>query len=103
MRSEKEFLTDSRDSWQESANHDKKQALASFAIAASGISLATSGAIAGFEGAPVIGIPAFLVGVAVSIHSYRDAKFEIERAMKMQGLADIKQHELDNLSNQQEN
>jgi|SRR3989344_4828557 len=102
MSDRKQQLSESRDFWQESAKHDKRQALASFAVAACGVSAATVGALASIEGEPIIGVPAIVVGAGLLISGYRQARSEIESAMDVQGLVAIRQHELDKLEPSQD-
>ena len=91
---EKPFLEESRDSWQVSADHDKRQALTSFVIAGCGVAIGTAGSIGTIEGEPVIGVPGIVVGVGMLMAGYRAAKQDIESAMEMQGKVAVREHEI---------
>jgi hypothetical protein len=68
--SQREFFQESIDSWRQSANHDKKQALLSFMIAAVGVVPATIGAEALFTGDVVGGLVGIAVGGAFVAGAY---------------------------------
>ena len=76
MSSQREKLEESKDFWQESANHDMRQSFLSLGVAASGSATAAIGLLATFEGQPIIGVPVIVVGAGMLMAGIRDAKKE---------------------------
>ncbi len=89
-------LIESRDSWQQCADHDKGQAINSFVLSNIGASIGSIGLLATAIGRPIIGIPAMVVGGGFSYFSNRSARSEIDSAMEMQGKAAVRQYQIDN-------
>ncbi|MBI4101195.1 hypothetical protein HY441_01825 [Candidatus Microgenomates bacterium] len=96
MENEKTWLENSRDSWLESAKHDKRQAMASFVIAASGAFMAGEGTMLALDGRPV-GILLAGGGALLSAGFGRMGKQELTGAMRTQAQAGVRQYQIEQL------
>ncbi|HUD03416.1 MAG TPA: hypothetical protein VMR51_01390 [Patescibacteria group bacterium] len=98
MSSQKEFLEESRDSWSESAKHDRKQFLASFTIAATGLALAGVGIGTAFSGDVIGGVIEIGVGGALAFASARQGLGEVQDFAEMTAQTAVRQSQIDELT-----
>ncbi|HET7060041.1 MAG TPA: hypothetical protein VFH99_01845 [Candidatus Saccharimonadales bacterium] len=94
-KTHREQLEESVTHYQLSADFERHQARLNLALFGSGTALFALGVIGTFGGVPEVGIPAIAMGVGMEEVGRRDAKAGIDRAMEMQGKADVRQYQLD--------
>ena len=98
MSSQREFLIESRDTWQEQAKYCRSQFLGSFAIAASGLTLAGVGIGTIINGNVVGGAIGLAAGSAIAITSGKEGLGEVQDFADMTARTAIRQHEIDQLA-----
>lgn len=97
MNTRREFLIESRDSWKESANHDRKQFLASFAIAATGLTLAGVG-IGTMIGGDVGGAIELVVGGGMAVAFGKTGISEVQDFADMTAQTAVRQSQINELA-----
>jgi preprotein translocase subunit Sss1 len=98
MSSQKEFLEESRDFWSESIKYDKKQFLASFAIAATGLTLAGVGVGTVMGGDVMGGLLELGFGGGLAIALGKQGLDEVQDFADMTAQTAIRQNEIDQLA-----
>ena len=89
-----EFLKESIDSWQQSANHDKKQTLLSSIFAAIGIVPATVGTELIFSGDVVGGLVGLVMGGSFIVEGVHEGLRELRDYTDCVSIVAVRQHEL---------
>ncbi|MDB5170676.1 MAG: hypothetical protein JWO35_370 [Candidatus Saccharibacteria bacterium] len=97
MSSQKELLEGSRDFWSESIKHDKKQLLASFAMAATGLTVVGIGVRTIIGGDAVGGLIELGVGGALAIALGKQGLDEVQDFADMIAQTAIRQNKIDQL------
>ncbi len=95
MNRHRKFLVESRDFWQESANYDKKQILASFAIASTGIAYIGVGIGTIINGNLASGVVEVGVGSAIAIPYFKMSLSGIKDYAESTAITAVRQNELD--------
>ncbi len=91
-------LIESRDFWQSQADHDRKQALSSFALGGASMMLTLSGVfVEAGASLPQLAIPVMVIGLAGTYHFRRLMNEEISSAMDMQAKVVVRQHQINRL------
>ena len=98
MSSQRESLEESRDFWQESAKHDKKQFLASLVIAATGVTLVSVGIGTIVKGDLAGGALEIAVGAGLAAPSVKMGLDEIQDFADMTAQTAVRQSQIDELT-----
>lgn len=93
-----ELLEESRNSWQESAEHDKKQFLASFAMTATGAFLTGVGTNATIDKDVRGGITGIAIGAIMAISSAKVVMEEIHDFAEMSARANTRQQQINEIA-----
>ncbi len=91
----KEFLQDSIDSWQQSANHNKRQIISSFILAGIGIVPAVVGAEALYSGDVVGGLAAVGFGGVITAAGAHEVVEDLKLFADSNSTLAIRQDELE--------
>ncbi|HLB66429.1 MAG TPA: hypothetical protein VJJ78_02450 [Candidatus Saccharimonadales bacterium] len=97
MKNQRETLEESRDSWTESASHDRKQFLASFAITATGIVLVGIGIKTALSGDVSGGVLEMGVGGGLATTFGKMGLSEVQDFANMTAQTAVRQSQLDEL------
>lgn len=97
MSSQKEALVESRDFWRESARHDRKQFLASFAMAAAGLTLAGVGISTMASGDIAGGALEFVIGGGYAAAFTKTGLDEVQDFADMTALTAVRQSQINEL------
>jgi hypothetical protein len=84
---DKRIIEQSRDFWDESAEHDKKQLKLSLAIGGMGLGLAGVGVMGILAGAPIEGGLAVALGGGLTATGAESAKSEIQMMLEAKAIA----------------
>lgn len=97
MKSKREVLEESIGNWAESARHDRKQFLASFAIAATGIGLVGIGIKTALSGDVPGGVFEMGFGGGIATTFGKIGLSEIQDFAEMTALTEVRQNQLNEL------
>jgi len=98
MSSQRESLEESRDFWEQSAKGDRRQFLASFAIAAAGVALVGVGIGTIIKGDLAGGALGVVVGTGFAVPSVKMGLGEVQDFADMTAQTAVRQNQIDELT-----
>ena len=90
----REPLEASRESWQESTEHDKRQLILSLGIGGAGLFLAGVGIVGIVAGAPIEGAAGVAAGGTLTYWGAKDAERELRSMLEMQAITAQREQQL---------